>query len=181
MTSENPQLNELSSHSMWLEYHKILENSYNEETDHYDFTVLDPPFESINKHPLMLLAQSGQETLLTHRTTKCLLNLKWRYIPRITYYSQILLYLTLIVLFTLYCLELTDQSFGLARYPDPKDPVVVQYYDDYRSVYFIPILVFISLDVAKMIGQIFLSDGKCLIKISGPGIPERGQTFRGSV
>ena len=47
---------------MWDSIMIILDNC--NENDNYDFEKLDPPLKDISAHPLMLLAQSGQETLL---------------------------------------------------------------------------------------------------------------------
>ncbi len=143
----------MSRHKMWAEYKHILDNVHNRETDRYDFSVLDPPFETVKNHPLMLIAESGQETLLTHETTKTLLSLKWRFIPRLLYYAQILVYLAYIILFGLYCTELTDLSFNVVTTND------ANIYDSYYSVYFIPILVFVSIDILKILIQVLLSDG----------------------
>jgi len=139
---------------MWVEYKQILDNSHNLETDSYDFTVLDPPFESVENHPLMLIAESGQETLLTHETTKTLLALKWQFFPRLIYYTQIILYLTYIILFALYCTELTNQSLEIINSGAERNQ-----FDSFYSVYFIPILVFVSIDILKIIIQVILSDG----------------------
>ena len=171
---------------MWEEYHHILENSYDSEKNNFDFTVLDPPCETTSKHPLMLLAKSGQETLLIHETTNKLLDLKWRYIPRILYYSNIIFFLTLIVLFALYTIELTNLGFYLHtfddvttttpsiletttdtfdpnntvfRYARVAPPSVLYNLDNHNSIYTIPILVFVVIDILKMLFQLVLSDG----------------------
>ena len=47
---------------MWESIMLILDNC--QDNDNYDFSKLDPPLKEISAHPLMLLAQSGQETLL---------------------------------------------------------------------------------------------------------------------
>ena len=57
---ENPQMYVMCKTKMWDSYLQILDNSFDEENNNsYDFTVLDPPFQSLKKHPLMLVAQSG--------------------------------------------------------------------------------------------------------------------------
>ena len=136
---------------MWEQWNLILENSYDKEEETYDFKVLDPPCESMNKHPLMLVARSGQEVMLTHDTTTTLLNLKWRYLPRALYYTNILMYLGLLIVFALYTAELTDISHALTEGIPSEETG--------RSKYFIPILVFVSLDILKIFIQVFLSDG----------------------
>jgi hypothetical protein len=55
----------------------------------------------------MLMARSGQETLLKHPSTTTLLNLKWRFIPRLAFYTNLLLYLLFLVLLSAYSIGLT--------------------------------------------------------------------------
>jgi hypothetical protein len=52
------------------------------------------------------MARSGQETLLKHETTEKLLDLKWRFIPRIAFYSNLLIYVVFLILFTVYSLSI---------------------------------------------------------------------------
>ena len=106
MSQENPQLNILFEKKMYDVILIILDNCKNE--DNYNFEKLDPPLKDIKKHPLMLMAQSGQETLLKHPTVQKLLGLKWRFLPRITFYSNILFYLVFLVIFTVYSLKLSN-------------------------------------------------------------------------
>ena len=102
---ESPQLNSLYENKMWDMIQLVLDNC--QKGDDFDFSVLDPPeCQNINQHPLMLLAKSGQETLLKHDTTSMLLNLKWRFIPRLVYYSNLFFYLIFLLLFCFYCLDL---------------------------------------------------------------------------
>ncbi len=102
---ESPQLNSLYENKMWDIIKLVLDNC--QKGDDFDFSVLDPPnCQNINQHPLMLLAKSGQETLLKHDTTAMLLNLKWRFIPRLVYYSNLFFYLIFLLLFCFYCLDL---------------------------------------------------------------------------
>jgi hypothetical protein len=110
---ENPQLTNLYESRMWPMISKILDNcrlSKEEEPEHYDFSRLDPPFRDINKHPLMLVARSGQETLLKHETTQKLLQLKWRYIPRFLYYSSLFIYFLYLIIFSIYSVDLSDYN-----------------------------------------------------------------------
>ena len=82
---ESPQLCSLFEKKLWEMVLLILDNCKTGKS--YDFRKLDPPFvEDMQKHPLMLVAQSGQETILKHPTVRKLLELKWRFIPRYLYY-----------------------------------------------------------------------------------------------
>ncbi len=162
-TGENPQLYAMSSAKMWDAYLQILDNSFAEETDTYDFTVLDTPFKNTKKHPLMLLAQSGQETLLKHETTQKLLYLKWRFIPRFMFYSNLLFYLVLIAVFGMYSIELTDLTFADASYNAFSEmPVedIDDIWDEYISVYQTPILILVGFNLIKILVQIVLVDGR---------------------
>jgi hypothetical protein len=103
---ENQQLVAMFDAKMWDMFKIILDNC--KRGQHYDFSKLDPPCKSIYKHPLMLIARSGQETLLKHDTTQKLLNLKWRYIPRISYYSNLFIYFIFLVLFAFYAVQLSN-------------------------------------------------------------------------
>ena len=142
---------------MWEMFLLLLDNSRNEETDSYDFTVLDPPNKSINKHPLMLIASSGQETLLTHETTQKLLSLKWRTIPRLVFYSNILFYLVFITIFCAYSIELTNLTFASANYANNN---IDDIWCVYKSIYHYPILTLIVINLIKILIQIITFDGK---------------------
>jgi hypothetical protein len=73
----------------------------------YDYRVLDPPsFKEIQSHPLMIIANSGEEELMQHSTIKSLLLLKWQRIPRFSFYFNILINLIFLILFTIYTFEL---------------------------------------------------------------------------
>jgi ankyrin repeat protein len=63
---ENPQLVAMFENKMWDSIGLILDKCKNGLD--YDFTKLDPPCKNIQRHPLMLMARSGQETLLKHNT-----------------------------------------------------------------------------------------------------------------
>ena len=162
---ENPQLYAMFEKSMWDMFEIILTNSKKEEM--YDFTILDPPyFNNINKHPLMLLARSGQETLLTHETMDALLNLKWRTIPRMAFYGNVILYIVFIVLYSFYSIEMTTETneepldiiYDLSALNDTLDDTFPSD-DSYESNLYIPLLVILSFNIFKMFLQIALMDG----------------------
>ena len=81
---------------------------YNLDYD-YIFFLKDPPSRSLTKHPLMLIARSGQENLLRHEVTRVLLHLKWRFIPRFAFYFNLVFYLFFMLLFSVY-------SIGLSKF-----------------------------------------------------------------
>jgi ankyrin repeat protein len=103
---ENPQLVALYEHKMWDMLKIVLDNCVSEER--VDLTKIDPPGRTINNHPLMLIARSGQEALLKHETTRVLLQLKWRYIPRSAFYFNLLFYMIFMLFFSLYCIEISN-------------------------------------------------------------------------
>ena len=103
---ENPQLNKMFQKKMWDSILLILDNCH--EYDDYDFSKLDPPLKEIATHPLMLLAQSGQETLLKHPTVQKLLALKWRFVPRLAFYSNLFFYLLFLVGFSVFSVKLSN-------------------------------------------------------------------------
>jgi hypothetical protein len=51
-------------------------------------------------HSLALMSQSGEKTLLEHATTRKLLELKWRALPRAIYYFNLFMNLCFLVLYT---------------------------------------------------------------------------------
>jgi ankyrin repeat protein len=115
---ENRQINAMSDKKMWDLIQILLDNCHlsrnvkvkNKFKDSYDFRVLDPPvFNDIKRHPLMVIANSGQEQLLVHKTTANLLRLKWK-IPRLIYLFNLLFHLAFLVLFSIYAMELVDIS-----------------------------------------------------------------------
>ena len=55
---------------------------------------------------MMRLAECGQHSLLQHETTQCLLRLKWLKIPRLLFYSNLILHFVFLFLFGMYTLEL---------------------------------------------------------------------------
>ncbi len=98
-------------HKMWDSMHRVLDRCARPK--YYDFSKIDMPLVSLSKHPLMLIAQSGQENLLKHKTTLTLLDLKWRYIPRLMYNFNMLYYIFFLVLLSVICLELFETVTGI--------------------------------------------------------------------
>lgn len=105
---ENPQLYAMFENKMWDSIKIVLDKCRNELDGGYDFSKLDPPTRNIQKHPLMLMARSGQETLLKHDTTQKLLDLKWRFLPRFTFYFNLFFYLLFMILFATYSYQLSN-------------------------------------------------------------------------
>lgn len=110
---ESKQFAEMIHKKMWdmiqivLDRCEIKNTSYTDKC--YDFTVIDPvEFKDLNRHPLMMIANSGQEQLLTHSTVRTLLELKWRLIPRLAYSFNIILHLAFLILFSLYSFDLSE-------------------------------------------------------------------------
>ncbi len=93
---------------------------------------MDPNCENIQKHPLMLMARSGQETLLKHPSTITLLDLKWRFIPRLAFYSNLFFYLLFLILLSAFSISLSriaakqTNSFRSVTYNES----VEDYYED---------------------------------------------------
>jgi hypothetical protein len=133
----------------------ILNNSI-DSFNGYDFTILDPECKSYKTHPLMLLARSGQETLLTHETTQKLLSLKWRTIPRILFYSNLIFYLIYLIFFGLFSIELTELNFANAEFESSIDEI---WKTNFISVYFYPLFIIWLLNIAKFLLENALKHG----------------------
>jgi ankyrin repeat protein len=103
---ESPQLVALFEAKMWDMFKIILDNCQT-TVNEWNFSLIDPSSVSVPNHPLMLIARSGQENLLKHETTKLLLQLKWRFIPRCAFYMSLTIYLFYLILFSLYSVELS--------------------------------------------------------------------------
>lgn len=109
---ENPQLVALCDAKMWEMLKIVLDkcltvNEFERETC-IDFSIIDPPLKNISQHPLMMVACSGQENLLQHEVIRTLLHLKWRFIPRLVFYFNIIFYLMFLILFSLFTIELSE-------------------------------------------------------------------------
>lgn len=151
---------------MWNVYEIILDNSSNENGS-YDFTILNPPLVTIEHHPLMLVARSGQETLLKHDAVKKLLGLKWFIIPRLLFYMHLICYALFIVVFGLYSIELTDLNFANAEYSSSIDEIWTLY--EYQSMYYSWLILVMTLMVLEMLVKIcIIRDGNKLLKILKP-------------
>lgn len=148
---------------MWDMYLIILNNSVDQTDLAFDFTILDPSIDSVRKHPLMLIARSGQETLLTHAVTQKLLYLKWRSIPRLTFYSYLLLYIFFLIIFGLYSMEITEISVANSKLG--KNSNVDRIWDNYKTIYHYPIIFLMILVICKITIQIVLIDGNFFIII----------------
>ena len=109
---ENPQLNAMYEKKMWDMIKLVLDNCQIKENE-YDFSILDPDFKRLNQSPLMIIAKSGQETLIKHDTIRTLLRLKWRKGPRIIFYTNVLFYFIFLVLFSIYVVELSNFEYDL--------------------------------------------------------------------
>lgn len=105
---ENPQLCAIYDNKMWDILKIILDKCVTE--NEIDFSIIDPPVKSMSRHPLMLIARSGQEGLLKHETTRTLLHLKWRLIPRFAFYFNLIFYMIFLVLFSIYSIELSKMG-----------------------------------------------------------------------
>lgn len=112
---ENPQLVALAEAKMWEMLKIILDKSLIVDEfareSRIDFTLLDPPLNNIARHPLMLIACSGQENLLQHEVIRTLLHLKWRFIPRSVFYFNIFFYLIFLTLFSFFTLEMSEITY----------------------------------------------------------------------
>ena len=107
----SPQLTRLFEKKLWEMILLILDNC-KMGYKCFTFTKLDPcelgNENDMQRHPLMLVAQSGQEQLLKHATVKKLLQLKWRFIPRLAFYSNLVFYLLFLVLFAMFSMRLSN-------------------------------------------------------------------------
>ena len=103
---ENPQIVALFNSKMWDVFKIILDKCVS--PTELDFTHIDPPVKSISSHTLMLIACSGQESLIQHAATKVLTNLKWKRVPRFAFYINLLIYMSFMLLFSLYSVELAE-------------------------------------------------------------------------
>lgn len=163
---ENPQFNSMIDKKMYDMVKIVLDNC--KDGDNYDFTVLDPNFKSSSTHPLILIAKSGQEVLIKHETTKMLLNLKWRYTPRMVFYFNIFFYLIFIILFSIYTIQLSKkfEQIQESNYYNKNNRIINEFEHELEifgitfesSVGFYLIIVFL-LTFIKKIFQILLIDG----------------------
>ena len=91
MRTENQQLVGLFELKMWDMIELILDKTLLKVQGHDGFGIIDKHVKSMSIHPLTLIARSGQENLVKHETTLLLLSLKWRFLPRLAFYVNILI------------------------------------------------------------------------------------------
>ncbi|RNA08852.1 transient receptor potential cation channel subfamily A member 1 -like protein [Brachionus plicatilis] len=149
---ENPELTCLFEHKMWDIFSVILDKCIGEKE--IDFSKIDPRTRSMSKHPLMLIARSGQENLLKHDTTRTLLHLKWRIIPRCAFYLNLIIYLIFMLLYSFYSIELSKfGSYQLMKVNSTNQTIHIE------SVYYLSSPIYFSLLIFKETFQIFFLDG----------------------
>ena len=152
---------------MWDMIKLLLDNCKNNEK--YDFRVIDPVTKNIHKHPLMLLAKSGQEFLLKHETVHKLLSLKWRFLPRFVFYANISFFLLFLVLFSIFSVQLSniDQAEYMSDYDDitpnnstriQNDKVVVTK-KTFHSSLTIYLIILLLINLLKKVLHFILIDG----------------------
>lgn len=146
LNEENRQMVALYEKKMWNIFEMILNNcmKITDRNRKYNLSVLDPmTFDNINRHPLMLLTRSGQENLLMHEITNVLLSLKWRFLPRLTFYSNMLLNVLFLIFFVLYSSEMIElKNRGIGCY-----------------LYRLPLIILCSIKSIKVAFQVLLMDG----------------------
>lgn len=76
-----------------------IENKKNQNRK-YDFRALDLDIESIDRHPLKIMATSRHENLLKHNITQKLIELKWKKCPQYFYFGNLFLYCVFVILLT---------------------------------------------------------------------------------
>jgi hypothetical protein len=100
-------LNALYKKQFWDIIKLILDKCKINEKE-INFSIIDPPSnKSMSKHSLMLIARSGQESLIKHEVTNLLVKLKWRLVPRFAFYFNLFIYLLYLFLFTWYIIDLS--------------------------------------------------------------------------
>jgi hypothetical protein len=154
------QIDKMTDKKMWDMIKIVLDNCHlnrdvknsSKFNSSFDFRVLDSPsFKNLNSHPLIKIANSGQEQLLVHETIRTLLDLKWRKIPRIFYYFNLLIHLAFLIMFTIFSLELLD----LKKLPENNNKITDDdNYDSKLDKYLIAIL---SIIIFKMLIKIILA------------------------
>jgi len=155
---ENRQLAALFNKKMWNIIEMILDKCVlkgNKEKS-YDFRVIDPQeFQSIKKHPLMLLTNSGQEKLLMHEITQVLLKLKWRFLPRLVFYSNITMHIIFLILLVNHAAEISDMN----KIQVPKIKKIKIDTECISTNFKIPLIVICFIILVKNLLQFILIDG----------------------
>jgi len=157
---ESKQFKGLADKNMWDMIEIILNNchlnrenmAHNKLNGVYDYRVLDPPsFKEIQSHPLMIIANSGEEELMQHSTIKSLLLLKWQRIPRFSFYFNILINLIFLILFTIYTFELiTIKS-------NPENSNSFTYDDQLTSDLYPYLIAIMTIILFSILLQLFLT------------------------
>ena len=105
---ENRQLLSLYDKKMWEAFELILDKCVTKKG--YDFGILDRSVLSTVHHPLMLIARSGEEKLIKHEATIKLLNLKWRFLPRFFFYSNLFIRTIFLVLMGIFAYLMSEST-----------------------------------------------------------------------
>ena len=109
VSSMNSTLTAIFKKKLWDIFKIILDKCQISENE-MNFSIIDAPTKNISKHSLMLIARSGQESLIKHTVTSLLLQLKWKLVPRYAFYFNLFLYLLYLMLFTWYIIELSVEN-----------------------------------------------------------------------
>ncbi len=172
---ENPEMCAMFDNKMWDGFKIILDKCILNERE-IDFTKLDMPVYSVDKHPLMLIARSGQESLLKHDAVSVLLDLKWKLLPRFAFYFNVFFYVIFLILMSIYSVELAN--VGMEFYNDYKsllndldnnslsNETLSDEKDIFNLVYYSPntllmtsIIIIIVFNIMKEMFQLILVDG----------------------
>ncbi len=109
----------------------ILDSSVNKKEKTFNFGYLDPSFSQLLKkenkikeiktindlkklHPLYKIAKSDNKTLLKHEAVDELLQFKWRFWPKLIYYTSLVLYVLFVSLLT-YQIIIGENSISLQQ------------------------------------------------------------------
>ncbi len=166
---KDPQMCALFDIKMWDMLKIILDKCViNDEKNEYDFTIIDPPLKSMSKHPLMLIARSGQEALLRHKTTRLLLHLKWRFIPRFAFYFNLIFYLFYMLLFSMYSVNLLEygnkhmnQTYTISNHSNSSvNGEYANLKNDIRNTtLFYFLIIFLIMQLSREMFQLVFLDG----------------------
>jgi hypothetical protein len=116
----------------------LLDRCYDPKHFKYNFTYIDHRIcNTVENHPLYLIVESDDERLITHHTTRKLLELKSRTFPRIAFILDLILYL----LFVLFCTFYHLTSWKIKYILTWDDLVNSHIADDYISEYNYTLLV----------------------------------------
>ncbi len=166
---ECPEFNNMFDNKMWDVFKIILDKCVTEKA--VDFSLIDPPVKSMSNHPLMLIARSGQENLLKHETTRMLLHLKWRIIPRCAFYFNLIVYIIFLLLFSIYSLDLSTMGSKIVEDYNSTHALIAASGNgstkfelfkgtSYKlSTFNIMLIVMVNLQLLKELLQIFFLDG----------------------